>query len=322
MAFGVLRQTAIYLEGVAGRRPKVPVDHAQLERRARGAMSREAFAYIAGGAGTEATVGANRADWDAWRIVPRMLRDVSRRDTSVELFGHTLPSPLVLAPVGVLEMAHRDADLAGARAAAAAGVPMVLSNQASRPMEQVAAALGDTPRFFQLYWSTENELVESFVARAEAAGASAIFVTLDTTLLGWRTRDLDIAYLPFLEGKGIAQYTSDPVFQKLMDENIDPPPPRKVTLDSLSGLIKMVNAYPGNGFFSKLRSGRPLKAVRKFTGIYTNPALTWNDLSFLRKHTKLPVLLKGILHPDDAMKAIDHGIDGIIVSNHGGRQVD
>ena len=285
-------------------------------------MSPEAFAYIAGGAGWESTVRSNRNAFEQYKIVPRMLRDVSQRDMSIDLFGKKLSTPLILSPVGVLEMVHKEADVAVGRAAAKEGIPYIFSNQASRPMEEVAAAMGDAVRWFQLYWSKSNDLVASFVSRAEKCGCSAIVVTLDTTLLGWRTRDLDMAYLPFLEGKGIAQYTSDPVFQKLMDEDSGPPPERKITLDSISGLIKMVKAYPGNGFFSKLTSGRPVKAVRKFTGIYSNPAVTWNDLSFLRKHTKLPVLLKGILHPDDALKAIDQGIDGIIVSNHGGRQVD
>ena len=201
------------------------------------------------------------------------------------------------------------------------GIPYIFSNHASRPIEEVAAAMGDRPNWFQLYWSKSQELVASFVQRAEKCGCSAIVVTLDTTMLGWRTRDLDMAYLPFMEGRGIAQYTSDPVFQTLMDEPI-PKAQQKLTYQLLGGLITMTKNYPGNGFFSKLRSGRPVKAVQKFVSIYSNPALTWSDLKFLRQHTKLPILLKGILHPDDARLAIDHGIDGIVISNHGGRQVD
>ena len=325
MAFGVQRQTAIYLAGVAGRRPRVPVDAQALEDRARGAMSREAFAYIAGGAGAEATVRANRADWDAWRIVPRMLRDVAERDTSVELLGRRLPVPFLLAPVGVLEMAHRHADAAVARAARSQGVGMVLSNQASRPMEEVAGWLGDTPRFFQLYWSTSDELVESFVARAERIGASAIFVTLDTTLLGWRTRDLDVAYLPFLRGKGIAQYTSDPVFLDLLERAEAPTAgaqtqPRP-TLQAISTLVQMARNFPGPSL-AALRSGRARAAVQRFVSIYSRPSLRWEDLPFLRERTRLPIVLKGILHPDDARRAVDAGMDGIVVSNHGGRQVD
>ncbi len=218
-------------------------------------------------------------------------------------------------------MVHEEADVAVARAAAALGIPYIFSNQSSKSMEEVANAMGSSPHWFQLYWSKSRDLVASFVQRAERCGCSAIAVTLDTTMLGWRTRDLDMAYLPFLYGKGIAQYTSDPVFQKLMDEP-EPPAKRNITLQTLSGVVKMVNNYPGSGFFSKLKSGRPMKAVQKFVSIYSNPAITWDDLKFLREHTKLPVLLKGILHADDARKAIDYGMDGIIISNHGGRQVD
>lgn len=317
------RQKKIYLQGFAGKRSPIPVDWHRLEEKAKQQMSPEAFAYIAGGAGLESTIASNRSAFESVRIVPRMLKDVSQVDTSIELFGQKLPAPLLLSPVGVLEMVHPQADLAVGRAVAEMGVPYILSNQASISMEEVSAAMGNSPRWFQLYWSKSNDLLASFVQRAERCGCSAIVVTLDTTLLGWRTRDLDLAYLPFLEGKGIAQYTSDPVFQKLMDEPIDgPAPERNINLASLAGLVRMVQAYPGRGFFSKLKSGRPVKAVRKFIDLYSNPALTWKDLGFLRQHTRLPILLKGILHPDDARMAVDHGVNGIIVSNHGGRQVD
>lgn len=316
-------QKEIYLNGFAGKKLSAKASFEKLERKAKKEMSKEAFAYIAGGAGAEATMQANRNAFDRWQIVPRMLRDVSLRDTSIELFGQKLPAPLLFAPVGVLEMVHPKADLAVAHAAARLGLPYIFSNQASKPMEACANVMGESPRWFQLYWSKSNDLVLSFLKRAEACGCNALVVTLDTTLLGWRTRDLDVAYLPFLEGKGIAQYTSDPVFQKLLDDPDDSQPiKRNVTLQSLSGLISMVNNYPGNGFFSKLKSGRPLKAVRKFVSIYSNPATTWNDLSFLRQNTKLPIILKGIIHSDDARRAIDAGVDGIIVSNHGGRQTD
>ncbi len=316
-------QKEIYLNGFAGILPSVNIDLQKLEQTAKAKMSSEAFAYIAGGAGNESTIRSNRDAFEKYKIMPRMLRNVSERDTSIELFGQQLPSPFLLAPVGVLEMVHPEADLAVGRAAQELKIPYIFSNQASKPMEQVADAMGNSPRWFQLYWSKSNDLVESFVQRAEKCGCSALVVTLDTTMLGWRTRDLDIAYLPFLEGKGIAQYTSDSVFQKLIDEpDANPAIKRKVTLHSLSGLIRMVNNYPGNGFFSKLKSGRPIRAVQKFVDIYSNPAVTWDDLKFLRQHTKLPLVLKGILHPGDAMKAVDYGMDGIIVSNHGGRQVD
>jgi len=315
------RQKEIYLNGFAGIQPTVPVSIHSLEETAKKIMSPHAYAYIAGGAGNESTLHDNRAGFEKYKIVPRMLRDVSVRDISIELFGQKLSSPLLLAPIGVLEMAHPKADLAVGRAAASLNVPYIFSNQASKPMDVVAAAMGDSPRWFQLYWSKSNELVKSLVERAEKCGCSAIVVTLDTTVLGWRTRDLDLAYLPFLEGKGIAQYTSDPVFQKLMDES-EPQAKRNIKMQSIRGLVEMVKNYPGGNFFSKLKSGQPVKAVQKFVSIYSNPALTWEDLKFLKTFTKLPVLLKGILHPDDARKAIDYGMNGIIVSNHGGRQVD
>ncbi len=315
-------QAEIYLDGLVGQRPLVPAGALALEDKARRVMSERAFAYVAGGAGAERTMAANRAAFDRWQIVPRMLRDVAVRDTSVEFMGMKLPSPFLLAPVGVLELAHRQADEAVARAAGALGVPYIFSNQASVPMERAAAAMGETPHLFQLYWSKSRDLVASFVQRAEACGSRAIVVTLDTNLLGWRTRDLDQAFLPFLHGMGIAQYTSDPVFQKLLDET--PPPAavkRKVTLDAVLGLLSMAQRYPGSTW-AALRSGRALRAVRQFTGIFSNPSLTWDDLQFLRQHTRLPILLKGILHPDDARRAVDAGLDGLIVSNHGGRQMD
>ncbi len=316
-------QKEIYLNGFSGKQPDVRISLADLERQASVILPRASFDYIAGGAGLEHTVSQNRSAFDRYKIVPRMLNDVSVRNTSVSILGSNVPSPLFLSPVGVLELAHPQADLAVGKAAARTGIPYIFSNQASVEMERVAHVMGQSTRWFQMYWSKSRDLVLSFVHRAEACGCSAIVVTLDTTLLGWRTRDLDLAYLPFLEGKGIAQYTSDPVFQKIMDEpDTAPAEKRRITFHTLAGLVKMTRAYPGGNFFSKLASGRPRKAVQKFVSIYSNPALTWSDLSFLREHTKLPILLKGILHKDDAQKALDHGVNGIIVSNHGGRQVD
>jgi lactate 2-monooxygenase len=285
-------------------------------------MSKEAFAYLAAGAGAEQTAHENREAFDRWCIVPRVLRDVSTRDTSVELFGRRLPGPFLLGPIGVLELAHREADLAVARAAAEEGVPMVFSSQASRSMEECARVMGDGPRWFQLYWSTSDALVESFVSRAEACRCEAIVVTLDTTILGWRTRDLDLAYLPFLRGKGIAQYTSDPVFQRLLsvekNSSTDSPPP---SLRALRTLLELTRNYPDR-FLRALRSGRARAAVERFIEIYSRPSLTWDDLPFLRRRTQLPIVLKGVLHPDDAARAVEHEMDGIVVSNHGGRQVD
>ncbi len=316
------RQRSVYVSGAAGICPSIPVDALTLEQNATRKMSAGAFAYIAGGAGRESTMTSNTGDFDRWHIVPRMLRNVESRDTSVELFDRQIPVPFFLAPVGVLEMAHPEADLAVARAAAKYGIPYIFSNQASVPMERCAAAMGSSPRLFQLYWSKSDELVVSLIQRAEACGCSAIVLTLDTTMLGWRTRDLDLAFLPFLKGMGIAQYTSDPVFQQLCKEpHDDTKTATPLTPGAIRTLIAANRRHPGN-FWRNLRSGLGLQAVRTFTRIYSRPNISWTDLPFLRRHTNLPIVLKGILHADDARKALDYGVDAIYVSNHGGRQVD
>lgn len=324
MSYSALdRQREVYISGVSGQKPSIPVDFQQLEQKAKAKMTAKAFAYVAGGAGQEDTMQRNRSAFGQWQIQPRMLRNVAERDTSIELFGQQFAAPFLLAPIGVLELAHPEADRAVARAAANWGIPMIFSNQASVAMEEVAKEMQTTPYWFQLYWSKSNDLVASLVERAEACGCGAIVVTLDTTMLGWRIRDLELAYLPFLQGQGIAQYVSDPVFQRLLDEPDEgvAPPKQRLSYDTLSSVVELMRNYPG-GFMENLRSQRPLKAVRKFINIYSNPSVTWDDLPFLRQHTKLPILLKGILHPEDARKAVDAGVDGIVVSNHGGRQVD
>jgi lactate 2-monooxygenase len=287
-------------------------------------MSTDAFAYVAGSAGREATADSNAAAFAAWRIVPRMLRDVSSRDLSIELFGRRYPFPVLAAPVGVLELAHPEADLGIARAAAALGIPYIASNQASIPLEEAFAATPDAPHWFQLYWSSSDALVESLISRAEEAGAEAIVVTLDTHMLGWRPRDLDVAYLPFAHGLGIAQYTSDPVFRGLVAHHIATAPANetpRINRAVLRTLLDMTRHYPG-AFWTNLRSKEPRAAVDVFLEVFSRSSLAWSDLEFVRARTKLPILLKGIQHPDDAELAIKHGVDGIIVSNHGGRQLD
>ena len=315
-------QNLIYRDGVTGRRPTVSTSAAGLERQARRHMSRRAWAYVAGGAGSEATMAANRAAFERHRLVPRMLRDVSSRHLSVELLGATLPAPLLLAPIGVLSLAHRGADLAVARAAAQRRIPFVFSNQASVAMEDTAAAMGDAPRWFQMYWSTEDELVDSFLRRAKAIDAQALVVTLDTTMLGWRPRDLDLGSLPFARGEGIAQYTSDPVFRRLLEQAPTAGGDRpRVTPQTIRTLLEMTAHYPGD-FRENLRSPLPRAAVETFLRIYSRPSLTFDDIATLRERTDLPVFLKGVLHPDDAKRALDVGVTGIVVSTHGGRQVD
>ncbi|MGN7800643.1 alpha-hydroxy-acid oxidizing protein [Leifsonia sp. 22587] len=327
-------QSEIYRAGVAGRRPRIPVGFAQLERAAQRRMSRAAFAYVAGSAGLERTADADLDAFRRRRIVPRVLQDVSSRDLSVDLFGVRRPTPLLLAPIGVLELARRGGDAAAARAAARLGVPAMLSTQASQPMEEVAAAMDaaapGASRWFQLYWSSSRELVASLVERAERAGCEAIVVTLDTHVLGWRPRDLALGYLPFSRGLGIAQYTSDPVFQGLVRERAtrkrtsDRPgggPATTPTPAALASFASILRHHPGP-LREKLRSGEPLAAVETFLDVFADPSLTWDDLAFLRERTRLPIVLKGVLHPDDARRAVDAGVDAVQVSTHGGRQID
>ncbi|MGC5223378.1 alpha-hydroxy-acid oxidizing protein [Micromonospora sp. DT81.3] len=368
-------QSEIYRAGISGTRPSVPVDADALEAAARKTLGAEAFAYIAGGAGAERTVAANRRAFERWQVWPRPLRDVAERDLSIELLGRRRPTPFVLAPLGVMELAHRDADIAVAKGAASIGVPYTLSNQASFAMEDVAAAAPAGVRLFQLYWSANDELNGSLLRRAEASGCEAIVVTLDTHLLGWRTRDLDLAYLPFTRGLGIAQYTSDPVFQQLVRErvrtagdpstgsgtgvagsvdpstgsgtgvagsvdpatgsgtgvagSVDPSTGSgtgvRMTAKTVAAGIQIArkgSALTGGGLRDSLRSPLPRAAVETFLDVFSTPALTWTDLAKAREWTTLPIILKGILHPDDATRAMDAGVDGVWVSNHGGRQID
>lgn len=340
-ARGISRRTQsdIYRAGISGAKPRVPVDPAALERAARKALSAEAFAYIAGGAGAERTMAANRAAFERWQVWPRPLRDVSARDLSIDFLGVRRPTPLLLAPLGVMELAHPQADLAVARAAASLGIPYTLSNQASFPMEQIrdaasSVAANGGARLFQLYWSASDDLNASLLRRAEASGCQAIVVTLDTHLLGWRTRDLDLAYLPFTRGLGIAQYTSDPVFQELVrertrrapDASAPPAPPVRVTPKAIRAGVSIArkgSAMTGaDRLRDNLRSPLPRAAVETFLDVFSTPALTWDDLARAREWTSLPILLKGIVHPDDAGRALDAGVDGVWVSNHGGRQID
>jgi isopentenyl diphosphate isomerase/L-lactate dehydrogenase-like FMN-dependent dehydrogenase len=232
---------------------------------------------------------ANLAAFARWEIVPRMLRDVSSRDLSTSILGTALPAPVLLAPVGVQSIVHPEAELAVGRAAGALGVPAILSTAASHSMEQVAEAMGEAARWYQLYWPRDRELAASFVARAGEAGYGAIVVTLDTWMLGWRPRDLRGAYLPFLKGEGVANYFSDPVFRAALER-----PPEE----------------------------DPGPAIGHWALQFANPTVTWADLAWLREQTALPIVLKGILHPEDALRALECGVDGLIVSNHGGRQVD
>jgi lactate 2-monooxygenase len=282
-------QYGIYAGGLLEQRPGLPISAAQLQERARETMSAEAYGYVAGGAGSERTMQANLDAFERWRIVPRMLRDVSQRDLATSVLATAMPAPLMLAPVGVQSIVHPDAELAAARAAASLGLPFVLSTAASHSIEQVAEAMGESSRWYQLYWPRDRDLASSFVERAERAGYGAIVLTLDTWFLGWRPRDLANAYLPFLKGEGVANYFSDPVFRAALDK-----PPEE----------------------------DPGPAIGHWAYQFANPTVTWADIEWLRGQTRLPIVLKGIVHAEDARRAVDAGVDGVLVSNHGGRQVD
>lgn len=333
---GRARQNEIYSEGIHDRVPSVPTDFGELERRAKGVMSERGWAYINGGAGEGATMSANRRALDRWAIVPRVLRDVSQRSLSIELFGQTLPAPILFSPVGAGGLVTPDADVHIGRAAAQLGVPYIFSNQGSAPMEAVAAAMNeiasDAPRWFQLYWSTDDELVDSFLQRAEAMGAGAVAVTLDTTMLGWRPQDLNLGSLPFARAEGIAQYTHDPRFAQIVAERLaaegnmkagegDATPSPKPSIGAIKTLFDIARHVPGS-MLKNLTAKEPRASVQTFLDIYSRPSLNWKDIAGLRDRTNLPIVLKGILHPDDARQAVDLGVDGIIVSNHGGRQID
>jgi lactate 2-monooxygenase len=314
------RQREIYLRGARGQLPRVPMHFEALEEAARRCTSARAFAYVAGGAGQENTQRANRVAFERWQIQPRMLRDVSRRSLKVKVFGREWRAPLMLSPIGALGLVRENADAVVARAAARCQIPMVFSNQASVKMETCASLLGDGPRWFQLYWSKSNELVASLVSRAEACGCEAIVVTLDTPLLGWRPRDLQLGSLPFTRAMGLAQYVSDPVFQSYLEE-VQLRPSGPLRLQTLQIFYEACRNY-GGSLWQNLRTRRPLKAVQQFIDIYSRTDLVWGDLAFLRQKSKLPIVLKGILCADDARLALEAGVDGIWVSNHGGRQLD
>ena len=319
------RQRAIFTTGLSGKRSILPFQAQALRDLAQTKMSAHAWAYIDGGAGNEETIKSNSSAFSSISIRPWMMHPNESADLSSNLLGTHLPFPLLLAPIGVLDLICPGADLHVARQCAETGIPFIFSNQAGTPMETCAEAMGDTPRWMQLYWSRSDELVLSFVKRAEASGCRALVLTVDTTLLGWRSRDLDMGYLPFLRGMGIAQYTSDPVFRSILQQGSFRPantaarPP--VTMATIAALLQLKKNYPG-GFWKNLRNKEPLEAVRLFISIYSNPALSWDKLRWLRTQTRLPILVKGILRADDALLARDSGADGVIVSNHGGRQVD
>jgi len=283
-------QNDIYLNGLDGQLPPFTTDLTLLGASAREHLDPGAFGYLAGAAGSGATHRANREAFDRHRLVPRMLRGATQRDLTTTVLGTRMPAPVLLAPVGVQSIIHPDGELATARAAASLGVPIVLSTASSHTIEEVAEASGpDSARWFQLYWPNDDDVCVSILERARRAGFTTLVVTLDTWTLAWRPQDLDQSYLPFIRGIGTAVPFSDPAFRSALEK----PPEDDV-----------------------------ISAVLRWVPMFTGTDHSWDQLAFLREHWDGPIVLKGVLHPDDARKAADAGMDGIVVSNHGGRQVD
>lgn len=268
---------------------RLPVLYEDWEDLARDKLADGPYHYLASGAGGEQTMKANREAFNRQALLPRMLNNVEERDLSIELFGETLTYPILPAPIGVQSIIHPDGEIASAKASANIGVPYITSSASTVPMEKIAVAMGNASRWFQLYWSKDPDVTASFLKRAEASGHSAIVVTLDTPMMAWREFDLKNVYLPFLAGEGVGNYFTDPAFLSKLEKS-----PQE----------------------------DPMAATLYWAKIFGNPSLTWKDIDFIRQHTDLPIILKGIMHPDDARMALEHGVDGVIVSNHGGRQVD
>ncbi|WP_251550537.1 lactate 2-monooxygenase [Neobacillus muris] len=286
MSFGNQVQQKVYQQF---EKNIIPVSYEDLEKKAKEQLSAKPYYYVAASAGGEVTAKENNLAFNKWKIVPRVLCDTSSRELTIELYGKKLNYPILLAPVGVQSIVHPDGELAAARAAASMEIPLIASTASTYSLEKISAEMGDSPRWYQLYWSNDREIAASMVNRAENAGYDAIVITVDTPMMSWREKDIEHAYLPFLEAKGIGNYLEDPVF------------------------LSRLEVSPQEDMQS---------AVMLWSKVFGNPALTWVDLEFIKQQTKLPILLKGILHPEDARLAVEHGADGIIVSNHGGRQVD
>lgn len=287
---GLNRQIQIYISGrYLNKRPAFPISPDELRVQALKTLEQKVFDYIAGGAGAERSIRYNKQGFERWRILPKMLTDVESADISTCIFGEQMLAPILLAPIGVQSIIHKDAELATTKAAAALGLTMICSTVSSQPMEVIGQSRGACTNWFQLYWPSDDELTLSLIKRAEKAGFGAIVITLDTFLLAWRERDLKNAYLPFFHHEGITNYLSDPVFQRLLAEQTN---------------------------------GKSSDEVKLWGRLFSNPSITWQHLQMVQDATSLPIILKGILRPEDAVMARKHGIDGVIVSNHGGRQVD
>ncbi|KAJ5787828.1 Lipase class 3 [Penicillium paradoxum] len=288
-------QTEIYGKGaLMDVLPGVTTDPRLLEEQARKSLGIRAFNYVAGGAGERATMDSNRLAFRQWKLIPRMMRNTPEQDVSIELFGQKYDNPLIVAPVGVQGIFHDDKETGLAEVCAEVGVPYTLSTASTSSIEDVATANGDGKRWYQLYWPKDNDITLSLLKRAKENGFSVLVVTLDTWSLAWRPADLDNAYVPFIKGVGNQVGFSDPVFRAKYEKESG----SKIEED----IVGASRAWVG--------------------GIFAGSPHSWEDLAFLRENWDGPIVLKGIQHVEDARLALKAGCDGIVVSNHGGRQVD
>ncbi|CCD54848.1 hypothetical protein ACHAPC_004990 [Botrytis cinerea] len=275
--------------------PTVTTDPNKLEDQARSKLAPTSYNYVAGGAGERATMDANRLAFRQWKMVPRMLRPTTKRDLRVNLFGQEYDSPILMAPVGVQQIFHEDKETGLSEVCAEIGVPYILSTASSSSIEEVAESNGPNGhRWYQLYWPQDDEITLSLLKRAKDSGYKVLVVTLDTWALAWRPADLDGGYVPFMKGVGDKTGFTDPVFRRKFNEKY--------------------NATPEEKLF---------EASREWVGdVFSGAAHTWDQIKLLKDNWDGPIVLKGIQHPDDALEAVNAGVDGIIVSNHGGRQLD
>jgi len=283
---------------ISGGGKSIPIGFQELEQEAKKKLRPGPYEYTSGGAGAEQTMASNRRELDRYQIVPRILRDVSKIDMGIKLFGKKLPTPLILAPIGSQRMYHQDGELGTARAASRQNVPITLSTWSSTPLEVVAEVMGNMTKFFQLYWINEWEVTASFASRAEKAGYDAIFITLDGQRGAWQPRSMETNYSVNSEWSTDkdapkAIFLSDPVVADSLGIEVD------------------------NWDSADKKTTQLIKSKYKY-----NASLTWEGVEKLREVVDIPIVLKGVLHPEDAKMALDIGVEGIVVSSHGGRRID
>lgn len=306
------------------RAPLFSTKPSEWESLAKSKVPPTSFGYVAGNASSGTTDRANKAAFDRYRLRPQMLVDTTVRDVSTTLFGTTYKSPLIVAPIGVQKIMHPDAEEATARACHNVGIPMILSSAATRTIEEVAAANADGDRWFQLYWPKPQceEITASLLGRAKAAGYRVLVVTLDTFTIGWRPMDLDTSYLPFVYGEGCQIGLSDPVFTKYYEklQNDDPRSIAQKLAELWSIMWRPGSVYGAARILTNANLMK--KSITWLDVMYSGTYRKWEHLKVLKDLWDGPIVLKGIQSVEDAHRAIDYGMDGIIVSNHGGRQLD